>query len=275
MQRPRSIGRFKGHDVAWIAAGAIVLAPAAAAAQALTCSVPAQLPRPHPELPSASQPQRLLPIGGYTLALTWNPEYCHGAAGRSATAECGGGNRFGFTLHGLWPDGVGKEWPQYCRSTPLLPEPTLRATMCATPSVQLQQHEWAKHGTCMAGFDPTAYFKRSTGLYAALHFPDMDALSREQGLTVGRLASALAGVNPGMPASAIRVTVNKRGWLDEVWLCLDKRFAYARCRADSGGADASTSLKIWRGGGGSYGGQRGFSRRPSRYRDNAYRDDRG
>jgi ribonuclease T2 len=138
--------------------------------------------------------------------------------------------------------------------------------MCATPSVQLQQHEWAKHGTCMAGFDPNSYFKRSTGLYARLRFPDMNALSREQGLNVGRLASAMAAANPGLPATAIRVTVNARGWLNELWLCLDKRFAYVRCRADSGGTAASTPLKVWRGGGG------GFSRRASRYRDNAYRD---
>lgn len=246
-------------------------APGMAAAQALSCSIPAQVSRPHPELATPSQPQRILPIGGYTLALTWNPEYCHGAGGRGGdTTECGGGNRFGFTLHGLWPDGVGKEWPQYCRSTSLLPAATIRANMCATPSAQLQQHEWAKHGTCMPGFDPNAYFKRSTGLYRALRFPDMDALSRDRGLTVGRLASAVAAANPGLPANAIRVTVNKHGWLDELWLCLDKRFAYVRCRADSGGADASTELQIWRGGGRSY-GRSGFNRRSSRYRDDAYR----
>jgi ribonuclease T2 len=255
-----------------IGALAAMVSPAIASAQAFSCLTPTRLARPHPELPSASQPQRLLPIGGYTLALTWHPEYCHGAANQGdASTECGGGNRFGFTLHGLWPDGVGKEWPQYCRAAPLLPEATLRATMCATPSVQLQQHEWAKHGTCMPGFDPDSYFKRSTGLYSALHFPDMDALSRERGLTVGRLASALAAVNPRLPASAIRVTVNPRGWLDELWLCLDKRFGYARCRADSGGAPATATLKIWRGAG-SATPRASVTRPVSRYRDNAYRD---
>ena len=110
-----------------IALAAAVL-PGAATAQALSCALPAQVERPHPELPSASQPQRQLPIGGYTLALTWNPEYCHGKAreGGSST-ECGGGNRFGFTLHGLWPDGVGRDWPQFCKSTPLLSPATIRA----------------------------------------------------------------------------------------------------------------------------------------------------
>ena len=260
--RQRSVIRVMG-------ATAFLVTPIAASAQALSCSIPNQIERPHPELPSASQPQRQLPIGGYTLALTWTPEYCHGHAreGRNAL-ECGGGNRFGFALHGLWPDGIGRDWPQYCRSTPLLAPATIRANLCATPSAQLLQHEWAKHGTCLPGLNPDSYFKRSTGMYAALRYPDMDALSREQGLTVGRLAAAIASGNPAVPASAIRVTVNQRGWLDEMWLCLDKGFAYVRCRADSGGSSAATSLKIWRGGT----RRPGFSPRSSRYPGNAGRD---
>ncbi|WP_174293057.1 ribonuclease T2 family protein [Sphingomonas bacterium] len=222
--------------------------PTGAVAQALSCSLPAQVERPHPELPSASQPQRLLPTGGYTLAVTWAPEYCHMPHNGASDFECGQGNRFGFVLHGLWPDGVGKDWPQYCRSTPLLAPATIRANLCSTPSAQLLQHEWAKHGTCMAGLDPDSYFRRSTGLYAKLRYPDMAALSREQGLTVGRLAEALAAANPGLPASAVRVTLNRLGWLDELWLCLDRQFAYERCRPDSGGAVTTAALKIWRGG---------------------------
>jgi ribonuclease T2 len=246
--------------------------PTAAGAQALSCAIPGQVERPHPELPSASQPQRQLPIGGYTLALTWSPEYCHGHAREGASEmECGAGNRFGFTLHGLWPDGVGRDWPQYCRTTPLLSPATIRANLCATPSAQLLQHEWAKHGTCMAGLDPDSYFRRSTGLYAKLRYPDMDALSRDRGLTVGRLAAALAATNPGLPASAIRVTVNPRGWLDELWLCLDRRFAWERCRADSGGAAAGATVKVWRGGP----ARTGFSPRSLRWRGNAYRGGAG
>ena len=267
-----TLGRRQGErrvgKTASIGITALALAlPATAGAQALSCTVPAQVERPHPELPSASQPQRQLPIGGYTLALTWNPEYCHDRARGGTNSECGGGNRFGFTLHGLWPDGIGRDWPQYCRSTPLLSPATIRANLCATPSAQLLQHEWAKHGTCMAGLDPDAYFHRSTGLYAKLRYPDMDALSRERGLTVSRLADALAAVNPGLPANAVRVTLNARGWLDELWLCLDRRFAYERCRPDSGGAPVGASLKIWRG----REARSGFSERSSRWRGSAYR----
>lgn len=228
-------------------AAALAAWPATAQAQALSCAIPRTAERPHPDLASPDQPQRLLPIGSYTLALTWAPEYCRGAARTGAARfECGGRNRFGFTLHGLWPDGLGKDWPQYCRSTELLPAPVIRENLCATPSPQLLQHEWAKHGTCMPGLQPRSYFARSTGLYGRLRYPDMDALSRRE-LTVGRFAAAMAAANPGLPAEAIRVTTKKQGWLDELWLCLDKSFGYERCRADSGGASADSRLLIWRG----------------------------
>lgn len=226
--------------------GTLALAPVAADAQSYQCRVPATIPRPRPDLPSASQPQRLRPIGSYTLALSWAPQYCHNnARDTAAKFQCRSGNRFGFTLHGLWPDGVGKEWPQYCTTTTLLPPALLKQHLCATPSVQLLQHEWAKHGTCM-GITPTAYFEQSTALYAKLRYPDMNALSR-QPLNAGQLAVAFAAVNPAIPANAVRVTVNRRGWLDELWLCLDKRFAYTRCEAGSGGVADTVSVKIWRG----------------------------
>lgn len=229
-----------------VVASLLAVIPGVAQAQAYKCEIPANLARPRPDLPSRSEPKRVLPIGSYTLAVTWAPQYCHGnARSPSARLECGSGNRFGFTLHGLWPDGVGKEWPQYCTAATILPRQVIRKHLCATPSVQLLQHEWAKHGTCM-GTTPTAYFERSTGLYAKLRYPDMDALSRGNA-TAGGLAAAMAKANPGLPANAIRVTANRQGWLDELWICLDKRFAYERCKAGTGGLPATAALKIWRG----------------------------
>ena len=229
-------------------AAAALLAPAAVEAQAYRCAIPDEPLRVRPDLPTPGQPKRVLPIGGYTLALTWNPQHCR-AQRREARAsfQCGGGNRFGFTLHGLWPDGTGRQWPQYCRPAALLPDAVVRANLCATPSVQLLQHEWAKHGTCMPGYKPASYFARATGLYGRLRLPDMEALSRRP-LTAGALASAVAALNPGLPANAIRVTATREGWLDELWLCLDRRFRYSRCRPGSGGVTPGSDIAIWRGG---------------------------
>ncbi|PCG15519.1 MULTISPECIES: ribonuclease T2 family protein [Sphingomonas] len=229
-----------------LAAMALML-PGVAGAQVLSCAIPGAIPRPHPDLPSESQPARRLPIGSYTLAITWNPEFCRNRGDDAANRfQCGGTNRFGFTLHGLWPDGIGKDWPQYCRATPILSRQVIRRHLCSTPSAQLMQHEWAKHGTCMAGYTPDRYFARSTTMYGRLRFPDMDALSR-QTLTAGTLADAIARANPGMAPDMMRITATRQGWLDEVWLCTDRRFRYTRCPAHQGGLSPDAAVKIWRG----------------------------
>ncbi|WP_010546217.1 ribonuclease T2 family protein [Sphingomonas elodea] len=220
--------------------------PGAACAQAEMCVVPRAVERPLPDLPSAKEPRRVLPISSYTLALTWTPGFCRANGDSPGNRfRCSGENRFGFTLHGLWPDAPGKTWPQYCTSTPILRPALIRKTMCATPSAQLIQHEWAKHGTCMRT-TPAAYFQRSTGLYRAIRYPDMEALLRGAP-TVGDFKQAFAAHNRAIPASAIRVTTTREGWLDELWLCLDTRFRYHRCEAGTGGAADDAPLKIWRG----------------------------
>ncbi|MBB4085096.1 ribonuclease T2 [Sphingomonas carotinifaciens] len=228
-----------------LAATALLL-PVAAQAQAYSCSAPQAPQRIRPDLPTDKQPRRVVPIGSYTLAITWSPQYCrdHGDGG---SFQCGSANRFGFTLHGLWPDGKGATWPQYCRPTGLIPAAVVRRHICATPSAQLMQHEWAKHGTCMSGYSPARYFRQSNALYGRLRYPDMEALSRRE-LTAGGFAQAMARANPGLRADMMRVTATRDGWLDELWICLDTAFRYTRCPAHQGGVSPSSSLRIWRGG---------------------------
>lgn len=221
--------------------------PTTAGAQAYSCPVPSDALEIRPDGPDAQQPRRLRTIGSYTLAISWSPNYCRTAGERPGSRlQCRDG-RFGWTLHGLWPDGTGAEWPQYCRPARLLPQPVVRSGLCATPSAQLMQHEWAKHGTCMAGETPASYFRRSNALYRGLRYPDMGALSRREGLTAGALAAAMARANPGLAADMMRVTADRQGWLDEIWLCLDKAFRYRRCPAHQGGLAPTASVRIWRG----------------------------
>lgn len=214
-------------------------------AQAISCNVPAKVERPRYDGPDARTPVRVLPTASYTLAISWSPQYCRSNFDRDHAFQCGGTNRFGFTLHGLWPDGAGKDWPQYCKPVELISERTMRRNLCATPSVQLLQHEYAKHASCM-NISADRYFDRATGLYNRLRFPDMNALSRRPGLTAGQLAAAVARANPGITPAMMRVTTTKGGWLDEIWLCLDLDYRHARCKPNSGGATPNTRLKIWR-----------------------------
>lgn len=223
---------------------AALLTGAACAKQAPSCDVPADLPRPMLEGPTIDEPRRILPIGGYTLAVTWSPEYC---ARRMSSpkdhARCGGqAGSFGFTLHGLWPDGEGAQWPQYCAPTRLVPEAVIRAHFCTTPSAQLIQHEWEKHGTCMSKV-PADYFARSGKLFAGLKFPDMDKL-RGGTMTALAFQEAFAAANAGMRADQMRLNVGKQGWMEEVWICLDKSFRPTTCPRHQGGAAPESTIRI-------------------------------
>ncbi|CAM8641167.1 MULTISPECIES: ribonuclease T2 family protein [Sphingobium] len=218
--------------------------PGVALAQSAQCSMAGSLPRPQIEAPSAKEPKRVLPIGSYTLALSWSPQYCSTARGAASRLQCGGRNgRFGFTLHGLWPDGMGREWPQYCRPADLLPRQVLRANLCTTPSVQLLQHEWAKHGTCMTT-KPELYFNLSRAFYQSLRYPDMAALARRPTLTVGQFAEAFARANKGLRADMLRVTTVRGNWLSEIWLCMDRALEFTRCPSHQGGASTTSYLRI-------------------------------
>lgn len=218
--------------------------PGAALAQAGQCRLPDGIARPQVERPSAREPRRAVPIGSYTLAVTWSPQHCATSRGGAQDAfQCRSGNRFGFTLHGLWPDGRGKDWPQYCRPASLVPPAVIRQTLCATPSVQLIQHEWAKHGSCMKT-TPREYFTKARRLYDALRYPNMAALAARPGLTVGAFAQAFAARNRGMTTDMLRLNVTRGGLLSEVWICLNRQLHYARCPTHQRSANAQARLRI-------------------------------
>jgi len=218
--------------------------PGTALAQASQCRLPERITRPHVEGPSAREPKRVVPIGSYTLAISWSPQYCAAARrGAKDSLQCRSGNRFGFTLHGLWPDGRGKEWPQYCRPASALPTKLIREHLCATPSVQLVQHEWAKHGTCM-DTTPKEYLALSRRLYGALRYPDMAKLAARPVLTVRDFSQAFAAQNRGMTADMLRLNVTRGGMLSEVWVCLDRQMRYARCPVHQRGPRPTARLKI-------------------------------
>ena len=225
-----------------LAALALAL-PVAAKAQALQCRLPPQIEAT--ALPQPDGPRRALPIRGYTLALSWSPEFCHSHQRDSGSSlQCGGQlGRFGFILHGLWPEAEPGRWPQWCSDKPI-PAETLRRNLCMTPSPYLLTHEWAKHGSCMAR-SPEGYFKAGAALFGSLRFPDMTGLSRRRNLTAGDLRAALRKATPFLPVSAIRVSANGRGWLQEVHICYDKNFLPTACT--DRGAEDGEALKIERG----------------------------
>lgn len=215
-----------------------------ALAQGWQCQIPPQISVP--PLPEPDAPPRIVPTTGYTLAISWSPEFCRTRKDdpRHVTQCSGKYGRFGFVLHGLWPDGKGGQYPQYCPSRLRPDAQTLRRNFCTTPSAELQMHEWAKHGTCMSK-DPAAYFDKGRALFQAMQFPDMARLSRTERLDAGKVRQALIIANPRLKPEMIRLRLGRDGWLREIHVCHSVRMKPARCPGGIGPADR-VPVKIWR-----------------------------
>ncbi len=221
--------------------------PMPALAQAYQCKVPPSITLPRAVQPDG--PTRRSPITGYTLAISWSPEFCRGgkAASDPGNYQCNGAiGRFGFVLHGLWPDSGSGKYPQWCALTPRPSEADIKANLCMTPVPWLLEHEWAKHGSCMAK-TPAAYFKVASILWNSIRLPDADALSRQAGLTMGDLRQAFIAANPGWRQDQIGIRASNGGWLRELHLCYGKDFKPTRCEARTYGPKNDVPLKVWRG----------------------------
>ncbi len=226
-----------------LAAGLAFQAPELAA-QHYQCNLP-RGPRVPEIQPDA--PPRAMPVTGYTLALSWSPEFCKPRQGQRRHArQCSGRDgMFGLIVHGLWPES-GRSWPQWCAAQrrPLPRE--VAANMCISPSAALVARQWAKHGACMTK-RPATYFKVTRILWQGLRIPDYDRISREDDLTAGTIRTRFVDANPGWIREAVGVKLNARGWLEELRLCYDKRFMPTACERSRFGAADEVEAKIWRG----------------------------
>lgn len=224
----------------------VLLAPQPVLAQAAWCRIPEKLPDARPEYPRSPRDVRPTPVTNYLLTLSWSPEHCRDKRNQS-TSQCNGNSgRFGFILHGLWPETDGSAYPQWCAPAPALSRKIVRENFCMTPSVDLLQHEWAKHGTCMTS-DPDRYFKPARIMYQAIRYQNMDRMSRDRNLTVGTFRLNFARANPGIRPDMIQIAKSKENWLGEVRICLAKDFKPQRCPAHVRMPSDRSVLKIWRG----------------------------
>ncbi|MBL0001104.1 MAG: hypothetical protein IPO97_08910 [Sphingomonadales bacterium] len=150
--------------------------------------------------------------------------------------------KFGFVLHGLWPDGEGLKDPKWCKRVPAVSVPVMKQFFCATPSSGLMQYEWAKHGSCIES-DAERYFAAANRHMRRSAFPTWRRFPDRNGRW--HLHGCLCCRQSRLSADMVRVEVTPLGWLKELRLCLDKDYRPARCPRDISGEGADTRLRIW------------------------------
>ena len=215
----------------------VVLAPLGAQ----QCQIPGTVPETRPT--RVDYRNENVTTDYYGLSLSWSPQFCLGAGkNRSADWQCTA-NRFGWVVHGLWPQSAraqrNDEHPRFCKPPELLSGETIRPHLCTMPGAQLVQDEWNKHGSC-AFPNATAYLGEVEQLYGALEKPDVSRLPGMQGgwTKAGAIRKAFVQANAakGLKAEHVAVRVLSGNRLSELMICYDKRFRFQAC-ADGGTPD--------------------------------------
>jgi ribonuclease T2 len=168
----------------------------------------------------------------YLLALSWSPSFCATQKPGAQQEQCGAGRRFGFVVHGLWPQ-YDKGWPQDCDTAhgDRVPDALVRQMLDIMPSRKLVGHEWAKHGTC-SGLDPAGYFDATRQARAAVRIPaQFEAPSDYLSTTPSALKQALLAANPQLRENMLVVTCRDRT-LQEVRVCMNKDLSPRACGAN-------------------------------------------
>ncbi|GJH42146.1 ribonuclease T2 family protein [Pasteurella canis] len=130
------------------------------------------------------------PTDYYTFVLSWSPAFCDKQRQRygenlpnSLQYQCGLTQQFGWVIHGLWPQNERarrvSDQPRFCQGDlPIVPQEIIEQYLPESPSANLLQGEWEKHGAC-AFTHAKDYFEKQRELYRTLKLPNY-ALSRNE-----------------------------------------------------------------------------------------------
>jgi len=166
----------------------------------------------------------------YLLSLSWSPEYCAGLRGENDPRQCHEGRRYGFVVHGLWPE-YEEGYPQFCAGNPQVSSRLVEKMLPIMPSENLIRHEWQKHGTC-TGLTVEQYFDKTKEAFARVTIP-----ARYKNPTTAitieprRLKQDLVAANRQFTEGSFAVLCQGR-FLSEVRACLDKDLAPRSCSVE-------------------------------------------
>lgn len=174
------------------------------------------------------------------LSLSWSPSWCATRTGKADKIECGD-KKYGFVLHGLWPQYQDGGYPKMCALPTPLPDNALDPAQSVMPSHRLAEHEWQIHGTCLGG-DAKTFFTRAKAAWDKVKIPaDYQTATQTRSVTADKVRQAFLAANPGMVGTGIAVACRKprtkatpadhaaQPQLTEVRICLDKDLKFRAC----------------------------------------------
>jgi ribonuclease T2 len=167
----------------------------------------------------------------YLLSLSWSPAFCLSDPG---AAECNGPRRFGFIVHGLWPQ-YENGWPENCNVHQQVPDSVVSGISDIMPARGLVYHEWSAHGTC-SGLGAADFFTLVRRAYAGIAIPaPLAGVTHEVEQPPSVIAAEFLHANPRLSAQSIVITCSRQDAprLREVHICLDRDLNPRACSADA------------------------------------------
>jgi ribonuclease T2 len=155
----------------------------------------------------------------YLMSLSWSPSFCEE---HPREADQCGAKKFGFVLHGLWPQNRNGSWPEHCHTEKTLDDQTVEQMLPLMPSRHLIEHEWETHGAC-TGLEAAQYFGLAEQAYAGVKIPSgFVAPTASPALTAAEVIQSFIQANPLLDERMISVQCRDGGELEEVRICIDK-----------------------------------------------------
>ncbi|MCB1341814.1 MAG: ribonuclease T2 [Pseudooceanicola sp.] len=167
----------------------------------------------------------------YVLSLSWSPNWCLREGNARNSPQCTAGRRFGWVLHGLWPQ-YARGYPSWCRTVERAPSRAMTESMADVMGTSgLAWHQWKKHGVC-SGLSAADYYALSREAFDLVKVPEVFArLDKPVQLPAAVVEEAFLKANPGWRKDMLTITC-KQGQIEEARLCLTKALNPVVCGAD-------------------------------------------
>ena len=166
----------------------------------------------------------------YVLVLSWSPDFCATNKKAADSAQCEIGRKYGFVLHGLWPQHE-KGYPESCSDEKI---PSSLKNKCEIfPTTGLCYHEWEKHGTC-SGLGAAGYLDLSAKLKNSVVIPEhFKAPQTTVRTSIEQLRTDFVATNASFSKDSIAPYCSGSGrFLKEVFFCYDKNGKSRACSAE-------------------------------------------